>query len=76
MGETTLTHDELTTLLTQIEACVNSRPLCSLSDDPNDPSILTPGHFLIGSPLMSLPDPDVTELSLNRLSRWQLIQRM
>ena len=25
---------------------------------------------------MSLPDPDVTELSLNRLSRWQLIQRM
>jgi len=76
MGESILTYEEVTTLLTQIEACLNSRPVCALSDDPKDHTILTPGHFLIGAPLMSLPDPDVTELSLNRLSRWQLIQRM
>jgi hypothetical protein len=76
MGETVLTYEELTTLLTQIEACLNSRPLCALSDDPNDHTILTPGHFLIGASLMSPSDPDVAELSLNRLSRWQLIQRM
>ena len=76
MEESVLTCEELTTLLTQTEACLNSRPLCALSDDPNDHTILTPGHFLIGAPLMSPPDPDVTELSLNRISRWQLIQRI
>jgi len=76
MGESVLAYEELTTLLTQIEACLNSRPLCALSDDPNDHTILTTGQFLIDAPLMSPPEPDVTELSLKRLSRWQLIQRM
>jgi hypothetical protein len=76
MGETVLTYEDLTTLLTQTETCLNSRPLCALSDDPNDHATLTPGHFLIGAPIMSLRDPDLAELSLNRLSRRQLIQRM
>jgi hypothetical protein len=47
-----------------------------MSTDPNDCSVLTPGHFLIGGPLISLPEPDLTPLSINHLSRWQLIQRL
>jgi len=47
-----------------------------MSTDPNDCSVLTPGHFLIGCPLISLPEPDLTPLSINRLSRWQIIQRL
>lgn len=75
LGSQVLTFEEFTTLLTKIEAILNSRPLCSLSSDPNEFDTLTPGHFLIGEPLVALPQPDFTSTPLNRLSRWQLVQQ-
>ncbi|GFY01109.1 integrase catalytic domain-containing protein [Trichonephila clavipes] len=60
----------------QIEAVLNSRPICPLSNDPNDVEALTPAHLLVGSSLVAVPDPDHTEIPMNRLSRWQLVQRM
>lgn len=42
------TFEEISTLLTQIESCLNSRPLRALTDDPDDLDALTPGHLLIG----------------------------
>ncbi|XP_026746103.1 uncharacterized protein LOC113507448 [Trichoplusia ni] len=51
MGNSTLTYEELSTVLAQIECCLNSRPISVLSDNPNDPLPLTPGHFLIGESL-------------------------
>ncbi|XP_076660027.1 uncharacterized protein LOC143363307 [Halictus rubicundus] len=33
-------------------------------------------HFLIGGPLTAIPHPDVTDISVNRLSRFQLLQAM
>ena len=47
VGEQHFTYEEMTTLLHQIEACLNSRPLQSMSDDPGDLNPLTTGHFLI-----------------------------
>jgi hypothetical protein len=76
MGNECLTFEEMTTLTSQIEACLNSRPLIPLSNDPTDPSVLTPGHFLIGSPLTCIPEPDLVNVKLGLLSRWQLIQRL
>ncbi|XP_046745774.1 uncharacterized protein LOC124411010 [Diprion similis] len=76
LGENTLTFEEMTTLLTQVEACLNSRPLQALTDDPDDLSALTPAHFLIGEPLTAVPEPSLVNLPHSRLSRFQLIQQM
>ena len=70
IGNAHLTFEELSTALTQIEAILNSRPLCPLSNDPSDLQSLTPGHFLIGTSLMALPERDITERKENRLSFW------
>ena len=59
VGNHTLTFEEFLTLLTRIESCLNSRPIAPLSNDPEDFSYLTPGHFLIGTPLTSIPEPSV-----------------
>ncbi|XP_063993928.1 uncharacterized protein LOC135171373 [Diachasmimorpha longicaudata] len=75
IGEDLLTFEELSTLLTQVEAVLNSRPLEPLTDDPDDCSALTPGHFLIGQAPTTLPEPSLENLNISRLSRWQLIQR-
>ncbi|XP_074038691.1 uncharacterized protein [Leptinotarsa decemlineata] len=76
IGDQTLTFEELSTVVTQVEALLNSRPLCSLSSDPNDDSVLTPGHFLTLSPLNSVPEPNLGNIHLGRLSRWQMVQRL
>ncbi|XP_043474031.1 uncharacterized protein LOC122506102 [Leptopilina heterotoma] len=76
VGDTLLTYEEMTTLLTQIEAVLNSRPLCPITDDPDDLSVLTPGHFLIGTSLTATPEPTLEGININRLSRWQRIQQM
>ncbi|XP_025206913.1 uncharacterized protein LOC112602804, partial [Melanaphis sacchari] len=68
--------EELNTLFCQIEAILNSRPLQAVSVDTTDYSALTPGHFLIGKPLLSLPEPEQTEVPLNRLTRCNLIQQL
>lgn len=76
IGEQVLTFEELATLFSRIEAILNSRPLSQLSSDPSELEALTPGHFLIGAPLTSVPEPDWSEVPMNRLSRWQLLQKI
>lgn len=75
IGNAILTFEELCTLLVQVEATLNSRPISPLSSDPNDLQPLSPAHFLIGRPLTSLPDPDVTHIKDSRLTVFQRIQQ-
>lgn len=75
VGDTAMTFEELSMLLTQVEATLNSRPLEPLSDDPDDVSALTPGHFLTGSALSSLPESSLENVNVGRLDRWQLLQQ-
>ena len=67
LGETSLTFEEHSTLAAQIEACLNSRPLCIISPNGRDPIPLTPGHLLEGRPLQTLPpELDVTRAYQDR----------
>ncbi|XP_055910400.1 uncharacterized protein LOC129944760 [Eupeodes corollae] len=56
VGMRVLPYEQLLTLLAQIEAILNSRPIHPLSDDPSDVQALTPAHFLVGEPAI-LPVP-------------------
>ncbi|MCP4478563.1 MAG: transposase family protein, partial [Planctomycetaceae bacterium] len=47
MHEQTLDDESLTTLMCEVEAIVNGRPITKLSDDPNDSEPLTPNHLLL-----------------------------
>ncbi|CAG4978220.1 unnamed protein product [Parnassius apollo] len=74
VGHQKLTFEEYSTLLTQIEACLNSRPLCSLTENPEDIDYLSPGHFLIGGPILSEPLSDINIENVK--TRWQLTEKI
>lgn len=71
-----LTFEEFSTVLTQIESILNSRPLTQLSSDPHDFQVLTPAHFLIGRPYTLAADQDVTDTNVTRLDRLQYLQKI
>ncbi|XP_065370843.1 uncharacterized protein LOC135962859 [Calliphora vicina] len=70
------TFEELSTVLARIEACLNSRPLCPMSDNPNEPVALTPGHFLIGSPILAPPEPSIYESPLSLVNRYRKVKAL
>ncbi|XP_074030835.1 uncharacterized protein [Leptinotarsa decemlineata] len=76
IGEQLLTYEEFNTVLIQVEALLNSRPLCQLSTDCSAPQALTPAHFLTLAPLNSLPAENILPIKINRLDRFQLIDKM
>lgn len=76
VDHTVLTYEEFSTLLTEIEASLNSRPLCQLSSDPGDYNALTPGHFLTGGPINAIPEPSLLTINENRLTRWQFLVKL
>ncbi|XP_044571170.1 uncharacterized protein LOC123257198 [Drosophila ananassae] len=76
IGDNVLTFEEMSTLLCQIEAVLNSRPLYSSSEDVDDNEVLTPGHFLIGRPLLDAIEPNDEIGKINNLDRWRFIQKI
>ncbi|XP_048485432.1 uncharacterized protein LOC125490391 [Plutella xylostella] len=76
VGNAHLTYEEFSTVLTQIEAVLNSRPLTPMSADPDDLTPLSPGHFLIGRPLTAPACPDYSATPTHRLSRYQRLEQI
>lgn len=80
LGRSSLSVDEMQTVLSEVEAMVNSRPLTFISDDANEASYLTPASFLIGRPVTSIPvkpfkgkepDTNLTRKQLNHMLTMQ-----
>lgn len=72
----TLTFEEYATVLCQVEACLNSRPLGALHDDDNEMPALPPAHFLTGRQILTLPETgNLIDVPKSRLNRWELAQQ-
>ena len=68
-----LTFKEFDTVMTQVEAILNNRPVVPLETPAEDRTgPLTPGHFLIGTALCSLPN-NLTSRKPTR--HWNLLQK-
>lgn len=76
LGEAKLTFEEYCTVLSQVETCLNSRPLVPLDSDEDSIEALTPGNFLVGRPLEVLLDPPTTFKSKSLRHRWNLRQTL
>lgn len=77
LHELNLTQDELETLIVSAEAITNSRPYLPIhSTDPDAICPLTPGHFLIGRPLMALPQRVNEHDKIQNVRHWELVKRM
>ncbi|KAG7197682.1 hypothetical protein KM043_014444 [Ampulex compressa] len=65
----------INTLLIEIEAVLNSRPLYSLSADPNDLLAITPAHLLNGRPVNFLPGENLVSVPANQLTTYGFITK-
>ena len=75
VGTHVLTHEQLATVIAEVEAILNSRPLIPLAlDDSSVPTALTPGYFLIGRPLLAPPIRCDHATPISCLKRWKLTQ--
>ena len=55
LKESLMGEDVRVTVLAEVKATLNSRPLCAVSDDPNDLQPLTPNHLLLQRTVSALP---------------------
>ncbi|XP_075158007.1 uncharacterized protein LOC142231277 [Haematobia irritans] len=66
--------EEFCTLLAKIEACLNSRPISTMSENPGDLNPLTPGHFLTGNAILAPPEPISDDRPESIVNRWQRVK--
>ena len=75
-GPRKLTYEEFSTLLVEIVMVLNCRPMGPVSGNLGDMDLLTPAHFLIGSPLAIQPHPPAADVDLNHATHWRLVNAM
>ncbi|XP_061829090.1 uncharacterized protein [Nerophis lumbriciformis] len=75
LGASRLTHEALTTLMAEVAAIINARPLIPVSTDPDDPLILTPATLLTQK--VSIPSAPVGDWIKDlHKSQWRQVQHL
>ena len=70
-----LDEESFRTLMTEVEAIVNSRPLTSVSTDPSDLNALTPSNILTMKSGVIFPPPGVFQCAdIYLRKRWRRVQ--
>ena len=72
----TVSDEILSTVLKEIEAILNGRPLTDVPIDPEDPSPLTPYHFLLLRPQPNIPPVVIKEDEKLSKRRWRFAQQI
>lgn len=75
LGRASVTYEELLTILCEVEAVLNSRPLTYMSNDPRDLVALTPSNFLQDVQETGTPDLDCAD-SKRLLKRQKYCQEL
>lgn len=57
ISDTLFSYEDFSTYLSQVEAVLNSRPICALTEDPDNLTSLTAGHFIQGPPSTPYQSP-------------------
>ena len=78
LGHQTVTEDVLDTVLAEVAALMNGRPLTHVSVDPEDLEPLTPNHFLLLRPQPHLPPAPAEQNRQLRASKrtWRTAQAL
>ena len=74
--EQQLDDESFLTLMTEVEAIVNGRPLTTSSDDPRDDQPITPNHLLLLDREPSLPPGIFDKNDIYPRKRWRQVQYM
>ena len=70
-----LDEESFRTLICEVEAIINSRPLTTVSGEPNDLEPLTPNHILTTNSTVILPPPGKFQSSdMYMRRRWRRVQ--
>lgn len=72
---TRLTHEVLCTLMAEVSAIINARPLLPVSADPENPFILSPSMLLTQKSGVPPPPGDFTEKDLHT-KQWRQVQAL
>lgn len=76
LNQQVLDDEGLQTLICEVEAILNDRPITTLSDDPMDLEALTPNHLLLMKAKPILPPGLFVKEDLYIKRRWQQVQYM
>lgn len=76
LGNARLNFEEFTTVVAQIESCLNSRPLYPQTEDPGDGQILTPNHLLFAYGSSVLPEPCPIDIPTRIVNRYHYLRAL